>query len=799
MRSGRRAAILALALVSAALLRAELQEWVQHLPAGDWLKVFVDGTAFRRPPNETRPALTQLISANPKEAALYKLRAREAELQLDFTAAESDWRTYVQLSASSAAAWRELAAYYDRRHQPAQQVDALRLAGRAGDDSAFAHSLRVISDQDLPDSTAITIYRAWSQRFPRDRAVRRQFIAFLASRKLIPAASEQLAIYKKAFPDDTVFPIQGAADLSPDPLAVYDQQFQPLWPDELVKSYLQLLDTASQLRTMVAKSRARLEQNPDDIREAGRLFLYWRQQNNLVAARRVLDEFKLSKQSRKAPWKAEELYILSRLYEKLPDVVESAELLYQLYRLTGADASYRESALASLANLLLASPEQPIRFGSSDLSFYKDIATMDRSPGFLNGILSLILNGTGPRWEYARENTTSTAYFHRAAAAELIQLLDRDFPRSSSRAGLHAQLIQAYNTYGDDDAVIRAGRAFLATFPRNASRVDIALTIADALARHKREREEFALYDQMLAELGKGTSTNSPAYVRILDRYLGRLSTTGQPLDAVRLYRHEIDRNPDDPGLYERLAAFLAQNDMAAETEAIYREAMAKFKDTGWYDKLARWYLRRRQASAVGGLTQQLVDIFSGTEVERYFAGIVTSNNLGVAVYRQMNLYAHGRFPEDLVFVKNLLVSYSSQLPNENAAYQTLLSQYWLYDPQLRNRFFESLSTSGKLNQELAAVPTPGNLEVQQFMAEGEAWRSHFEAAAPGFKAFAEAFPGDRTLTSRASSIYRSLATLDDRNTATAVALARFESRSNPRDREVLAKIGDTYADHDRL
>jgi thioredoxin-like negative regulator of GroEL len=797
-KPGRKSAALLL-VVTTALLHAELQEWVQHLPTGDWLKVFINDTALRRPPAETRPALTQLITANPKEAALYKLRAQEAELQLDFPAAEADWRTYVQLSSNNATAWNQLAEYFDRRHQPAQQVDALRIAGRAGDAAAFVHALRVISEQGLPNSSVIAIYRAWIQRFPDDAGVRQQFIAFLTSRDLAAAANEQLAAYKKAFADDTAYPIRAAAGLAPDPIAVYDQQFQPLWPDDLVKSYLQLLDESSQLRAMVARSRARLEQNPDDIREAGRLFLYWRQQNNLIAARRVLDEYKLSKQSRKVAWKPDELLTLARLYEKLPDVPEAAELWYTLYSLPGADAYYAETALSALAGLLMTSPEQPIRYGSADLSFYKDIATLDRSPGFLNGILSLILNGTGPRWEYAKENTASTAYFHRAAAADLVDVLDRRFPRSTNRASLHAQLIQAYNTYGDDDAVIRAGRAYLAGFPKDGGRVDVALTIADALARHKREREEFVLYDQMLAELGKGTATNSPPYVRVLDRYLARLSAVRQPLDAVRLYRHEIDRHPDDPGLYERLAAFLAQNDMAADTEAIYRQAMARFKDTGWYDKLARWYLRREQAGEAANLTHQLVSIFSGVEVERYFAAIVTPKNLGAAVYRQLNLYAHERFPEDLVFVDNLLAAYSTEATRDDAAAMALLRQYWFYDPRLRNRFFEALSTSGQLDQELAALRAPNNLAAQQLLAEGEAWRSHFETAAPAFKTTAEAFPGDRTLTSRASSIYRSLATLDDKNTPTAVALARLESRSDPRDREILAKIGDTYADHDRL
>jgi thioredoxin-like negative regulator of GroEL len=820
------------ALLAAALLHAEMQQWVQHLPSGDWLKVFFasvtlpDGPVeVRRPPVETRPALTQLIAANPNEAALFRLRAQEDELQLDFVAAESDWRRYVQSARDPGAAWLELADFYNRRHQSAAEIEALRIAGHMTSDRfaplssqrswlAFQRALRLIADQALPDSSAVVIYQAWIARYPQEAELRQQFVEYLIAHHRKAAAGEEIAAYKKAFPSDAVFPLKATADLAADPLVVYEGQFQPLWPDELTTRYFKLLEDSSGLRTMVGKARAQLTQNPEDIRDAGRLFLYWRQQNNLVAARRVLEEYKLSKQSRKTAWNPDELYTLARLFEKLPDVAEAAELYYVLYSLPGADAYYAEQALGALANLLLSNSEQPIRYGSGDLSFYKDIATIDRAPGFLNGILSLILNGTGPRWEYERQNTASAAYFHRAAASDLVDLLDRRYPHSARRAGLHAQLILASNIYGDDEAVIRGGRQFLTAFPRDPMRLEVALTVGDALARRKQESQEFALYDQVLGELalradgvplGANAGTaRSPEYARVLDRYLARLMALQHPLDAIRLYRSEIQRNPNDPGLYERLAAFLDQNRMSAETEAIYKEAMAKFTDRGWYQKLARWYLRRQEHAEIGDLTHQLIDIFSGTELERYFADIVTTTNLGPILYRQMNLYALQRFPEDLVFVHNLLAAYSTIATRNDAAAMRLLRQYWFYDAGLRNRYFETLSRAGRLDAELAAVRAANpnvqaNAAAAQFLAEGEAWRSHFEDAAAGMKVVADFFPGDRALVSRATSVYRSLATVDDKQTAMAVALARVELRSDPRDRETLAKIGDIYADHERL
>ena len=73
------ASVLALAGLAA---RADLALWVQHQPAGPLLDVLLrsmplpgGAVRFRRPPSETRPALAKMIGAEPKNAALYRLRA----------------------------------------------------------------------------------------------------------------------------------------------------------------------------------------------------------------------------------------------------------------------------------------------------------------------------------------------------------------------------------------------------------------------------------------------------------------------------------------------------------------------------------------------------------------------------------------------------------------------------------------------------------------------------------------------------------------------------------------------------
>src|SRR5271170_3597822 len=114
-----------------------------------------------------------------------------------------------------------------------------------------------------------------------------------------------------------------------------------------------------------------------------------------------------------------------------------------------------------MVRILLIAPDEGISLGSGNLSIYSDIATVDTGPGYLNGILSLWLNSESPQQEFNEEEKRGLPYFHRAKAAELLALLDKNFPSSPARPDLHAELIRAYASYGQDAAVIQAGNDFL--------------------------------------------------------------------------------------------------------------------------------------------------------------------------------------------------------------------------------------------------------------------------------------------------------------------------------------------------
>ena len=894
----RRASKLALtgtlALVCAVSALAELPSWIRNIEASSALEaVFfrmmslpAGAVLFRRPPKETGPALADLIKSQPRNAELYSLRALEDEQELDFIAAESDWKSYVDNSSDKITGQLALADFYHRRLRSADEIQILSLIANSSPASterltppaeqsswqAFERIFRVIQAQGFTKEDSIVQYRAWVARYPHEPSIYARYLKFLVEQKDYTAAQQLIAAYGKQFPDDQIFPTKAKATVEynrgsvREGLAIYEQSFQPLWDPELVKSYFDLLRETQNLRKFLDQAHATLNSNPEDLKATARVFYYYQQEGKLDLAQQAIADFRMRKEQRKSGWTSQELSVCARLLEDIHNYPESARYYFALYNSQG-NPNAQEQAIAGLTNLLLTAPETPIRIGSGDLSMYRDIATVDQGPGYLNGMLSLILNTTQPASAYSEEEQRAEPYFHRARAAELLTLLDTKFPDSGSRPELHAKLLAYYSGAAESDAVVAGGRQFLATFPQAPQRTDIALLMADAYSRKGDAASEFAIYDSVLQELAsraenlplgsradglqssdyltetrnaeeaetndaadestvpqegrqvRGSSQafqvattpstspqsgpRSPEYARVLERYLARLVELKQIPRALAVLRKEIDRNPDDPGLYQRLAVFLDQNQLGAEQEEVYRRAIAHFNDRSWYDKLARFYLRYKRDAEFEQLTRDAVKSFNGTDLERYF----DNNRCSAELYLRLNQYAHQRFPHNPVFVHNLLSAYEWTVTRDPVAWEALIRQHWFEETGLRNEFFEFLSRTGKLEIELSALRQSApeaaswdkNPAAADFFANANLWSSHFEESAPALKSLTAQYPAEPEIAHTASSVYRSLAYFDADDTAIASKIEDNFLQANPGNIETLTRIGDIYSDRERL
>jgi len=871
--------------------RASLPSWFRNIEASSAIEsamfreMSLPGGAvlFRRPPSETRPALSELMRSQPANANLYSLRAREDEQQLDFVAAESDWKK----AATSASSQFALADFYHRRVRPLDEIKALSVVANAPADAsevliapseqqswrAFERIFNIIQDQGMSKDISTAQYRAWLIRYPQEPPLYAHFLDFLVAQKDYAAARQLVADYQRQFPNDEMFPVKAKVMVEyrqgslKEGLEVYEQSFQPLWAPELVKSYFDLLAQTQSLRKFLDQARVALNADPEDLNAMARVFYYYQQQGKLDLAQQTVTAFRLHKEVSKSEWTAQQLYVCARLLEDIHQYPESARYYFALYNSKGMKDA-QEQALAALTKLLLTAPESPVSLGSGELSMYRDIAGMDQGPGYLNGILSLILNTTAPAAKFSEEEQRAMPYFHRSRAAELLGLLDTKFPESTSRPELHAKLLEFYASSGQSEAVIGGGHEFLASFPKAEQRTEVALLMADAYARTGKTQEEFAIYDSVLQELaaeaqrvplGQGvsgaglatemsisetadrendnpgsadgesgfrraggeafqvaaaqvavqTGARAPEYSRVLERNLARLVQLKQIPEALAVLRREIDRNPDDPGLYERLAIFLDQNRLGTELEEVYKRALARFPNRSWFDKLARFYLRYKKDAEFEKLAQDAVKTFGGTDLERYFANVGYGGT--PALYLRLNQYANRRFPHNPVFVRNLLNAYHDPHTYDDAAWQTVLRQHWFEEDDLRNRFFEYLSSNGKLESELAklrqnVLPPDkeqwdkligANPAAGGFLAQAELWRSHFEDSAPALGTLAEQYPADSEIARTASAVYRSLAYFDPNDTAIAVKIESNLLQANPGSTEIMARIGDIYADRE--
>jgi tetratricopeptide (TPR) repeat protein len=887
----------------AATAHATLPEWMQHVVGASSVEralyraMALPGVQalYPRPPKESQGELARLIAGTPKDAELYALRARSDEGALDFAAAEADWKSYVAHAKEPVDARLALADFYRRRMMVPQEIGTLTEVGSAApvaaerfvDPSrqrswiAFDRMLALEADQGLPAAQTNATFAAFLARYPEQPAVYAQVLTWDLAQKDWAGAEALIARYQRAFPKDAVFAIRAQALLDyrrgdiESALAVYDKAFEPLWPAELVQSYYGLLDATHRQRTFVADARAKLAQHPDGpeaMNALARIFYYDQQAGRLDRAEQTIDAFRIARETRQGAWTANDLATLAALTHETHNYAEAARYDYALASTTGSLPSGEPAAQAGLSGLvdvLLTAPDQAIALGAGNLSMYRDIATLDQGPGYWNGILSLWLNGSSPQTEYQAETAKAQSYFHRAKAAELLAQLDARFPAAPRRAELHAQLIRTYAQYGEPEAVIAAGKEFLASFPAAANRVEIGGLMADAYSRQQKYADEFALYDSLLTELAAKTDglpltagkmaqpgaainfdrpvrvvnpdAETPAgdaaatrpasamksasyeltayapvtplvpeaseYAQILDRYLGRLVAEKQVPQALTVLKRELDRSPNDPLLYERLASFLEQNNLSQQQEATYRLAIAKFQQPGWYDKLARLYLRERNREAYAAVTRQVTDIFAGTELDAWFRQVgnlaqfnaLNQPAVGPQLAVQLNLYAQKRFPHDLVFTRNLLRAYESKPTVNAAAYEDLLRHHWWDADDLRGEFFAYLAKTGKLRAEQAQLEAMVDRSpaASRELAEVDVWGSHFEQAAPLLGTVAELYPADATTGDQAISLYRSLAYLDasGKDTARAVGFERALIAAAPGDADRLATLGDLYAE----
>ncbi len=853
-----------------------------------------------RPTREVVEGLRTIVRTPSTRPEYLRILAAEEIALEEVESAENHFLAYVKALGESEEALTGLAAFYESRGKVAQQVQALRQAmmkssgkeiagtplARRASYSLAQKILKVIEFSPVDGVSRLDILNDLVRLYPSDADVQKEIHQEWIRQKATRELRSALVLFRQKFPEEKEYAVGLEAEAlelegTPDQArSLLESSFQPLWPDFLLRKYSRAIRRdRNYWKERISSLSRRLESGTGDTDAAVRLFYAFQQEGNLLRACQVLNHISRTKEkassarAAKGGWLPEELYVWGILYKHLGHYDEAAGHFYSLYNRNAPPAVNaspslwpnlttqpdREEALYQLFDTLIEANSHFTRIGSGNLAYFSQLASMDRHPGLLNGILSILLNRTDPGQQYRMQEEKATAYFNARRAESLYRIFLVEFPKSGRIPIMQWQVLRQYAKYGAHEAILRLGEQFLQRFPDKINEAGGAgILLSDAYLALNRKEEAWKTYERLLdllarrgaqklfrdkedakpgpreeppsAESSEGneemagdgsrpmpdekedsTAENREAtpvvdYEFVLQRYISALAGAKLIPQALTLFRREIERHPQEAGLYERLSSFLEQNRLDQEVEAVYLRAIQQFKEATWYNRLARWYLRRKMTDKFLSLSQQLVESLPGDPLATYLREILEKDPAGNRIYLQVNLLALQRFPHNLTFVRNLLRYYSNRralVPE----WEKLTRRYFFFDSEIQKLYLGALSSQNRLGamtdslaesekQEATSGTDKGFSPAERaFLGSARTWRSRFEEAEADLRRLASDFPAYPEYTRQLVDLQRSLGARNARHYQEAAGREEKWARLFPTQNERWIKAGEIWAD----
>ncbi|HJZ67024.1 MAG TPA: tetratricopeptide repeat protein [Blastocatellia bacterium] len=145
-----------------------------------------------------------------------------------------------------------------------------------------------------------------------------------------------------------------------------------------------------------------------------------------------------------------------------------------------------------------------------DLSFYRDVAQVDQHPGFLNGVLSLILSGTSPSQEFANQEKAAAGYFNRAFAYHIFTSFKQEYAESKNLPEMYLGIVNVFASLSEHKLAIEAGREFQQRYPDSDRYAEVALRMADSYVALKDRAGERAVLGELLDRLARNQPKGIP-------------------------------------------------------------------------------------------------------------------------------------------------------------------------------------------------------------------------------------------------------------------------------------------------
>jgi tetratricopeptide (TPR) repeat protein len=649
--------------------------------------------------------------------------------------------------------------------------------------------------------------------------------------------------------------------------ALYVRSFDPFWTDKQSEAfYNDFLSARDRLRAYGRELKVSFRRNPANLDTAVRLFHYrhYDYSENGETASNIFTQVEQARARRGVKWTADELATVSRLLIADGKVDQATRFLYTLNQ-QGAlprGGELRAKVLYELFRLSFNAGTNRTPMTAGDLKFYEEVAKSDPHPGALGGVLSLILADSDPQGEFELEQSAAVEHFNIAAAYRLFNVYKQEYPTSPELAQMYLDLIRRYSTTSEANVAASLLAEFEKRYDDAPQYAEVALKLADCYINYGRYADERALYQRVLDRLGKSRSKDKPltpvwesggdgdltsqrpatisyppsaggegeeedssrvtrfravpmkprkkadetgvSYAMVLSRYVASLSRENRTAEILALYSNEINKYPDEQGLYEQRLQWLGQTNLVEEQLRVYQEAINRFKTNIWTDRLARWYLRRERKREFERFSRDLIEKMSDGEAENWLAKFANSGANAKASEFDANLYlglygrAHERFPHNLSFVEGLLSYYSAR--NRWDDWRRLMAEYYFESKSIRDRFLPHLSKDGKL-REYAGVAreksagAPGSLAYKLFRADAAAWLCNYEEAVDAYRELNRLYPNTPEFADRLLAFTRSFGQKDQRSLEEAAKIGQAVADSSPASEAYRTQAGEIYAE----
>lgn len=554
--------------------------------------------------------------------------------------------------------------------------------------------------------------------------------------------------------------------------------------------------------------------------------------------------------------------LLSRLWAELDSAPEAFR--QRLAAARAASPEEQSEDLAALARLALAAGARPLSWGTYADEPYRWAARVDITPGFFTGALSFLLtgfDGEASLGELERRRLPERTF---ATARRLVLELAKRAPSHPELPSLHLALMERHVTRGEGQAALdllpkvdrgpaevraEGRRVALLAIRQTKAPLDRELTLwkerlsllapdgarppmgpeagheyADASEGDTGETEgEDGSHEASRLDL-RGAAGELDDYRPALTEALSRLSSRDRShRTALALVLGELDRMPDAEGLWLFAADQVEGWNVAGEMEARYRAALRTFGGAGWWNRLARWYVRRDRRAEVKALVDDVVATFRGSELfarDPGISGLVpVEDQPEVYVFAgdYLRLRALERFPASRAVVRNAEArlitrsSWDAMTPQQRQASsnRTVVDDDLLArrrdallftDPARRSAFLDRQMEHGTLEAllarlESAPAPTP---VTSRLLFDGWARLSRFEKAVAPADALAAAYPGDGGIASEVVTLHRSLSLLAPREADAAVRVAAAAAPALADPAPLLTQVGEMWEDLDR-